>query len=514
MLEQRSDTSLNNPYYVPSGRIPIAVIPISILGALAALASAWGYAWMTWQGPLLGDCLVALVFSAMLGFAVIYIAKKAKVRSPKWMGRIGILIGLLAWYAQWAAYLCMTADLPGKGVYAVFLALLADPLAMAELILALTHTGAYDAFGLSLPSGLIIATWVAELGTLVLFPYLFGRNAATEPFCERSNSWMKEVTLPCKFSHVNASADLVQLLETRPDHLFSVLEPCQDEQQPNYAIVKLHHGQEDVFVSISNVEVEAKGRTTKENINGVIFFLRVPGISAAELGEKMTKLAAGPVSTAEPTARTDPPELARAIHLLDAQQFDGVLDAAAPYITAERSDLRLDANRLCALATARLGRWPQSLDYWKALFDDECTAHNALQIATSSAMSGNMADAEQWMKKTREINEETRELSGMQILTNYVTALGQAGQANAALPYLEDIREIYVQVKSTDPTHLYMSRLPLFHVFLNNSAPVVRAALGPDKSRDWYLWMLPHLDEHGKVTLNDWLEDQSAQTVE
>jgi hypothetical protein len=96
----------------------------------------------------------------------------------------------------------------------------------------------------------------------------------------------------------------------------------------------------------------------------------------------------------------------------------------------------------------------------------------------------------------------------MTIETNFVTALTQAGQMQAAMPYLEQIRKFYVEFGVTDPTVLHMNRFPPFHVFLNHSAPIVRANLDGEQERSWYSSMLPHLDERGKVELNEWMREQ------
>jgi hypothetical protein len=52
---------------------------------------------------------------------------------------------------------------------------------------------------------------------------------------------------------------------------------------------------------------------------------------------------------------------------------------AMPHAVATRDGLRIDAIRLCAMASARLGRWPESLRYWNALCDEEPSAFNSLQ---------------------------------------------------------------------------------------------------------------------------------------
>jgi hypothetical protein len=203
-----------------------------------------------------------------------------------------------------------------------------------------------------------------------------------------------------------------------------------------------------------------------------------------------------------------PKELEGAIDHLNADRFEEAFAAAVPYVKSNQASLRGDANRLCGLASSRLGRWEAAFGFWHALFDDEPTAHNALQAATSSVMAGDVARGILWIERARTLNVTSHEVPGMTIETNFVTALTQSGNMHAAMPYLEDIKKFYVGFGITDPTVLYMNRFPPFHVFLNNSASIVRANLDAEQGNLWYASMLPHLDEGGKNELNKWMKEQ------
>lgn len=65
---------------------------------------------------------------------------------------------------------------------------------------------------------------------------------------------------------------------------------------------------------------------------------------------------------------------------------------------------------------------------------------------------------------------------------------------------------IRTELGVTDPTVLYVNRMPLFSAFLGNSVPIVRAALNPEQGRGWYTAMVPHLDDRGNAELGEWLD--------
>lgn len=206
------------------------------------------------------------------------------------------------------------------------------------------------------------------------------------------------------------------------------------------------------------------------------------------------------------------PELASALADLDAGRYAQALAAAAPHASATASAtasassaVRTDALRICALATARLAHWPESLCYWDRLFAIEPCAHNALQVATSAVMAGDVRGGEAWLASARELNNASREMPALSMLTNFVTALVDCGQCSAALPYLDEIKDFYLASGVTDPTYLFVRGMPSFGVFLDKSAAIINATLGPVRGPAWYEAMLPRLDDAGARQLKDWL---------
>ncbi|MBQ5949722.1 hypothetical protein, partial [Massilia sp. ST3] len=166
MPQLYADTGSRSPYYSPSGRIPVAIIPAAILLALAVLPGAWLYAWASVRAPWVIGCTVGLLFAAALALMVEYAVRKAKVRNPLWMGRMGILIGSSAWYAHWIAYLGIVSGL-SVGQFE------ASPNALLNFL----RIGASD---LSVDSALFVGARLAELAMLLIPPYVFGKYTATE----------------------------------------------------------------------------------------------------------------------------------------------------------------------------------------------------------------------------------------------------------------------------------------------------------------------------------------------
>lgn len=505
--------NMTSPYYCPSGRLSPTAIPLTILCSLAALPGAWVYAWATVHIPFVYlNFLFATAFAIWLGCIAKFAATRGKVRNPHRMGQLGVAIGLVGWYCQWAAWITMlihkSGEVSGNSLIGTFADVAASPGFIVQFAVEASKAGAWHIGGWSVAGGALIAVWLTELALLLSLPHLMGRMRAGEPFCEASNTWAEAIKLPRKFAFIDEPYVAAQFLETHPEQLFSVLRPWRDDGPPSYSQVTVHRcrGGGDPYVCITNTAAVLKDGKIEETHKLVSDFLRLPGMDADEL----IRIGANPSSaegdgTGIPEIPA-PPELASAIAHLDGDRYEAALEAAKPYLQAAEATLRLDAIRLSALACSRLSLWGDACRLWQTLFDEESTAHNALQIATTSVMAGNVPGAMIWVRRSLAMNAESHELPGLLIQTNFVTALSQCGHMKDALPYLDEIKQAYASLGLTDPTFLYAQRVPFFSAFLDNSAPVIRAALGPEQGRAWYTSMLPHLDDNGKMELSKWLE--------
>jgi hypothetical protein len=487
-----------------------------MLCSIAALPGAWIYAWLAVHLPFALHLLVALLFALWLGWIAKYAAEQAKVRNPRWMGKLGALIGLVGWYCQWAAYsafLLQDSHMSGTSLVQSFTDSLARPHYIVGVAAGLFEAGVGVFGGFRIAGWVLAMAWLAELWLLLGFPHLFGRNQAGEPFCESSNSWAEKIELPYKFAFVDNAHDVAQSLRDDFEQLSLVLKPWSEGGPRSYAKVTLYRcrGGGDAYISITNTAVVSTKGKVEETGRLVTDLLRFPGHDPEEVIRQYAQPAPG--ETDSPGMPTGPsaPELSEAIENLEAERYEAALDSAAPHVIAPDRGLRVDAVRLSALATARLGRWNESRSFWVRLFDEEPTAHNALQVATASVMAGDVARGEEWIVKAKEINTVSQDVSGMLILTNFVTALTQSGQMNVAMRYLDEIKACYESLGMTDPTYLYIRKVPLFSAFLDNSKPVIRAALGQEQGKAWYTSMLPHLDDNGREELNGWLASGFTQ---
>jgi len=483
-------------YYRPSGRIAPLAIVIFPLVLLVIVPFAWLYAWCSFHVHPILVTLVTLVYSLVLVTGPAIVAQSGKMRNPALMVAVALAIGLFGWYCQWAQWAAMNGVLSERA-WPGLLYFSRHPAAVASLALALKGISAWT-----------VIAGTLEFLLLAILPVLLTKKAASNPFCETSKAWVDELKLDRRFAQID-EADFQAFraaAEASPDQLLALLKAPQGDPD-RYTKLSLYAcpGAPEAYLSVLDVTRSTRQGKPSEMRSPIVEYLRIPP-DMARLALAECEADAAPAG--EPEAAT-PPELMPALAALEQEDYAAALAAAAPCTRAEKISLRNDANRMCALCCSRLGQWIDAASYWEALFEHETSAHNALQVASSSAMAGRLAKGEEWIARTIALNEETRDVTSILIRTNFISALKNSGQLRAALPYLEWVKHLYQSLHVTDATFLTVRGVPFFNSFLEQSAPIVDASMDAAQAHAWYAGMLPHLDQDGQQELKAWLAQRA-----
>ena len=510
---------MSTPYYRPSGRVSAAACPAAVLMSVGLIPLAWLYAWLIIHAPLVLNFFIAFGFALAIGWLTKCVAAVGKVRDPVWISRAGKVLAVLGWYVQWAAWAALTIgaccgaqDMEPLG--ARFVTLATQPWLLVRFGADILATGTMNISGWTLKGGWLGVIWLAELGMHLMLAPVQGRIRVDEPFCEVTNAWAEKILVPRQFLPLDA-APVASRLEADPGAAWTVLTPTDTDASASHAEVILYRtGGADAYLSITNVlEKPGKKGQVKKERETVTECLRLPDTNVDALIEHLMKQAPPALGPAAERERPVPPVLAAALEHLQAERHADALAAASAHVSSGDAAVRTEALRLCALACTRLSRWDEATQFFTSLFDDETTSHNALQIATSSVMAGALPAGLRWMEQAAVLNAESNEAPHMTMLISFVTALKHAGQEAAALPFIEQIREAYTDIGSTDPTVLYANSMPFFGAFLSNSLPFVRASLTPEQGRHWYAAMLPSLDPAGTAALSEWMENEFGPAI-
>jgi hypothetical protein len=496
-------------YYTPSLRVPPAAFAVTLLSSILTLPGAWLYAWLCTS--LLPRTLILLHILFIAGFALWIgvvawtAATVAKVRNPRKMGCLGLIIGLVGWYFHWAVYAVYASARSQAAVatdLGTFVEMATQPLHLFGAVVGPVMIEFSDHPALVTFRFL---SWLVELLLLVGAATVAGSTRAADPFCEKTNSWAKANHLPYLFALVTTREKAIERLEAEPAQIFSMLAAPVEDSLCVFCKVTLYSCAEgDVYVTIRSAKSPHPG--TDKQQKSTRFLVEALRIDVDP--EEAVRMFADAAQRVPP-----PPELLSAVEALEAEQYQLALDVAVPHISAERLSLRTDALRLAGLANARLERWGDSRQCWLSLYSESPSARHALEIATSSVMAGEVDIGEKWVAKAQELNTSDHTLRGLTIITGYLSALTRAGQMKLALPYLEQLKECYESSNTTDDHFLWSRGVPFFETFIEKSAVIVREVLDVEQGRAWYASMLPHLDERGREALNDFLSTWPREVV-
>ena len=204
-------------------------------------------------------------------------------------------------------------------------------------------------------------------------------------------------------------------------------------------------------------------------------------------------------------AQATPTVLQPAVTALEAEQYSVCVSLAQAHCQHPDQVVQADAWRLCALAHARMNHWPQAFDHYHHLFELEPSTLNALQLATTSVMSGELMRGEAWFAKAVALNGDTSEMQPAQMRTAYLSALEQAGEFEATVPHLDWLAQGYMAMGITDDHFVWMRGFPFFGEFLDKSRKLLGQVLSESDVRAWYERMSERLDEDGRQRLQQHL---------
>lgn len=283
-------------YYQPSNKMPLSGALLFLVGGAAAAAVlALVYIYAIWYIPFIYiNVVLCGGFGLLLGVAL---ARAGKLRSPRGVGRLAVVVALVAVYLEWAVYLTMlfgtetpvaaagepsvtskifsSAGLSIAGTSfspSLFATILAEPAHMWNAMRQINETGTWSLKSAT-PSGLLLwAIWLLEAAIIVGGAYLMAAAQAQEPFSEATDAWADEETLPHPVGYIERAADARQAFETGQFHLLTP--HLSDNELDQFARVKLHRAPNDdacQFLTLENVTVERdkKGKITQKTANVV-----------------------------------------------------------------------------------------------------------------------------------------------------------------------------------------------------------------------------------------------------
>jgi hypothetical protein len=508
--------------YRPSGRVGWRALWAVPACVLLAIALGWGYAHVVApQTSTVFTLIVAVVLSIVAILVLTVAGKLAHSRSQAFSTALGGLLALAMLWARWKTTLDL-ADLHAQSQsFAASLPFLWPQRLWASLPALQESTRS------TLGIGWVVLGCGVEALALVWACAWTARISATELYSESAHAWAKQIEKrDLAWAGDEEGVRPVRALLDRygVDTLLSrkrLDEPPSQGMSAWVLEVACHQVEADAaarWLTIRRVKVvrDAPGGPKREpldvvdgwqvdasDFDALVAHLRQPvSLAAPAVGEPSPGW--GPESPDVPAAerRPDPPELKEAIAALEAGDFPSVVELATAFRDSADAALRADALRLCALGHSRLAQWTRAFEDFEALFALDPSPLDALQLATTSVMAGELARGQAWFDKACELQPEHGEPPMARLHTGFISALTQAGEFQAAVPHLEWLRGAWPVLGSTDDTRAWMAGLPFFGEFLARSQDILRRSMPLDEVIAWYMPLRDVLDADGIAQLD------------
>jgi len=182
-------------FYKHSGRLGSAPIVVPLVGIVAGFVLALAYAYADVYIPIAGyvSFILTLVFAVGVGYSLSTAARIAKCRSTGFLHLTGFLIGLLALYFAWVAFLfVLYRRYASSGDELGLINTLLSPAVVWEIACAIGEEGWYSMRGGPIKGTILWVFWGIEALVVVFcVTALSSTGIADKVFCERCHRWCK-----------------------------------------------------------------------------------------------------------------------------------------------------------------------------------------------------------------------------------------------------------------------------------------------------------------------------------
>jgi len=254
-------------YYVPSGKFSPSSFLYFILTAIIILPIlAVIYTYLVWYIPFIYiNFLITAGFGFGVGMALQYLAINiGKVRNPNLAVLFGVLGSFIAMYFSWAIWVDLVINagesygntrigITTSNIKIVqVLELAFNPSLLLDLIVDINKVGTWGLRSATISGVFLAIIWLIELLIVLVIAVLVPYASAKRPFCELSNKWFEEETLPT-FNFINEVNEMIANLEEGCQTSFDELLLMPNNKSASHSVFTLFSSEKgESFLSIEN----------------------------------------------------------------------------------------------------------------------------------------------------------------------------------------------------------------------------------------------------------------------
>lgn len=192
--------------------------------------------------------------------------------------------------------------------------------------------------------------------------------------------------------------------------------------------------------------------------------------------------------------------------LLQNEKYEEVIPEAKKLLGHKSAPIAKDANKLMGMALFRQAKYQEALPYFQRATEYNPEINDWFNVITSGTLSKNVEVGRNAFDKAVQLQLDSghKEQPSIPFMRQYYAcALRDIGEYDLALEQINELRQIYEQLKITDTTFVYIRGVPFLSHTMDVAVDVFNGLGASFDAKEWIDSFSSKLDEEGQEYLNE-----------
>lgn len=202
----------------------------------------------------------------------------------------------------------------------------------------------------------------------------------------------------------------------------------------------------------------------------------------------------------------DPRHTDKIWELLQNEKYEEVIPEAKKLLGHKSAPIAKDANKLIGMALFRQAKYQEALPYFQKATEYNPEINDWFNVITSGTLSKDVEVGRNAFDKAVQLQLDSghKEQPSIPFMRQYYAcALRDIGEYDLALEQINELRQIYEQLKITDTTFVYIRGVPFLSHTMDVAVDVFNGLGASFDAQEWIDSFSSKLDEEGREYLNE-----------
>ena len=186
--------------------------------------------------------------------------------------------------------------------------------------------------------------------------------------------------------------------------------------------------------------------------------------------------------------------------------FSRIISEAKKLLGHKSALIAKDANKLMGMSLFRQAKYQEALPYFQKATEYNPEINDWFNVITSGTLSKNVEVGRNAFDKAVQLQLDSghKEQPSIPFMRQYYAcALRDIGEYELALEQINELRQIYEQLKITDTTFVYIRGVPFLSHTMDVAMDVFNGLGASFDAKEWIDSFSSKLDEEGQEYLNE-----------